>query len=139
MAQRNDLALKRRVLIDGTELAGLVSVTEIKFEKSVIEAPEFSYIRNIQNGITKVPQLDMVWKIDKGSATLPFMRSWYFNNEVHDITIQDTDASGSVFQQYICSACEMTSLADPEYDAASPNYAKLTCHILPFNITMLDP
>jgi hypothetical protein len=137
--QRNDIALKRRVLIDGAELPGLVSVSEIKFEKNVIEAPEFSYIRNIQNGITKVPQFDMVWKIDKGSSTLPFLRSWYFNNEVHEVIVIDTDATGQAFQQYICQACEMTSIGDPEYDAANPNYAKLTCHVIPFNIQMIDP
>lgn len=139
MAQRNDLALKRKVLVDGVELAGLVSVSEIKFDKSVIEAPEFNYIRNIQNGIIKVPQLDMVWKIDKGSATLTYLRSWYFNNEVHDVTVIDTDATGVAFQQYLCTGCEMTGLSDPEYDAANPNYARLNCHVIPFNITMLDP
>ena len=103
MAQRNDLALKRKMKVDGTEYPGLVSVSGIKFEKSVIEAPEFNYIRNIQNGITKVPQLDVVYKLDKGSATLPFLRSWYVNNEVHQVMIQDTDATGQVFQQFICS------------------------------------
>jgi hypothetical protein len=138
MAQRNDLALKRKVKIDGVEYPGLVSVSEIKFEKSVIEAPEFNYVRNIQNGITKVPQLDLVWKLDKGSATLPFLRGWYMNNEVHDMVIQDTDATGQVFQQFLCTGCEMTSLADPEYDAGNPGYAKFTVHIVPYNITMID-
>ena len=139
MGQRNDLALKRRVLIDGTEYAGLVSCGEIKYESSVIEAPEFNFVRNISNGITKVPQFDMVYKLDKGSATLPFLRSWYINKEVHDMLVIDTDATGLAFQQHICSECEMTSLADPEYDAGNPGYAKYTVHIIPYNVTPVDP
>jgi hypothetical protein len=139
MAQRNDLAMKRRVLIDGTEYPGLVSVGEVNFEKTVIEAPEFNFIRNIQNGITKVPQFDIVYKLDKGSSTLPFLRGWFVNNEVHDMIIIDTDATGQPFQQFNCSACECTKLADPEYDAKSPDYARYTVHIIPFSVTALDP
>lgn len=139
MAQRNDLALKRRVLIDGNELPGLVSVGEIAFEKNVIEAPEFNFIRNIQNGITKVPQFDLVYKLDKGSATLPFLRSWYMENESHDVTVIDTDATGQPFMQYICSSCECTKLSDPEYDAKAPDYARYTIHVVPYDVTPIDP
>lgn len=139
MAQRNDQALKRKVLVDGVEYAGLVSVSEIKFEKSIIEAPEFNYVRNIQNGITKIPQFDLVYKLDVGSVTLGFLRDWYFNNETKDVLIKDTDATGTVFQQFICTGCEMSAISDPEYDAGNPGYAKFTVHLLPYSITMVDP
>jgi hypothetical protein len=126
-------------MVNGVELAGLVSCSEIKFEKSVIEVPEFSYTRNIQNGITKVPQLDLVYKLTKGSNTLGTLRDWYVNNEVKDVLVIDTDATGVAFQQFICTDCEMTSLSDPEYDAASPGYAKYSVHLVPFNVTPVNP
>ena len=139
MGQRNDLALKRKVQIDGTEWQGLVSVSELNFERNVIEVPEFSWIRNIQSGITKVPQVDLVYKVDKGSSTMAALRSWFFNNEVHQVVVQDTDAYGTVFEQYILQDCEASKLSDPEYDAATPGYAKFTIHICPYAVTMVDP
>jgi hypothetical protein len=116
-----------------------VKVSEINFEKGVIEAPEFNFVRHIQNGVIKVPELDFTWKLDKGSSTLPYLRSWYFNNEVHDMLIVDTDAMGQPFQQFICQACEMTKLLEPEYDAGNVSYAKNDCHIVPYAITAVDP
>jgi hypothetical protein len=55
------------------------------------------------------------------------------------VVVIDTDATGQAYQQFICQACEVTSLSDPEYDAANPNYAKYTIHIIPFNVTPVDP
>lgn len=134
MSQRNDLALKRRVLVDGNEWPDLVGVSGLKFERNTIEVPEFSKIRSIQNGVTKVPTLDIKWKVSKNSSVLPAAQSWYFNNETHDITIIDTDATGQPFQQYLCYSCELTNYEEPEYRAESPDYAWLTLHVLPYDV-----
>ena len=137
MAQRNDVAEKKRVLIDGNEVDGLVSVSEVSWEKGTIEVPEFRKIRNIQNGIIKTPKFTLIYKIKSSVASLTFFRSWYFNDEVHDVVIIRTDAMGTEFARDLCQACECVKFADPEYDAANPGYAKVTVDILPYELIAL--
>jgi hypothetical protein len=137
MAQKNDLAEKKRVLVDGQEVEGLVNVAEVSFEKGTIEVPEFKRIRNIQNGVTKVPKLVLIYKIKKGAAALTFFKNWYFDDEVHDVTVIRTDATGTEFARNLHQSCECVKFAEPEYDAASPTYAKVTVDLLPYEITPL--
>lgn len=138
MAQRNDLAEKKRIMIDGEEIPGLVSITEIPLEKGVIDVPEFSRIRKIQNGITTVPVVSMVYKIQRDSRSLTFFRDWYLKDETHDITVIRTDASGAEFARTLLASCECTKYVEPEFDASSPTYAKVSVDILPYEVTPIE-
>ena len=59
--QRNDLAEKKRVLIDGEEIPGLVYLGAIPLEKGQLEVPEYDRVRRIQNGISTVPARRSGW------------------------------------------------------------------------------
>ena len=75
--QQNDMAEKKRMYVDGTEVQGLVKVDEYKAEKGTIEVPEFHRIRNIQNGIMKIPLLVGVVKIQRSGGQLELFKNWF--------------------------------------------------------------
>ena len=70
MAQRNDLAEKKKVTWDGEEITGLVSVGTLPLEDGAIDVPEFNYIRKIRNGQRTIPELQMVYKLQRDSKAI---------------------------------------------------------------------
>ena len=137
MAQRNDVAAKKRLLIDGAELVGLVKVSEINYEQGVIDVPEQRRMRHITNGIINVPKMTVTYKVQKNGATLKVFRDWFFNREIHDVTLISTDAVGSEFARDLCSECECSKFTEPEFDAANPTFAQITVDLLPYEVTSL--
>ena len=132
------MAEKKRVLVDGDEKPGLVNVGEIVVEKGTIEVPEFHRVRQIQNGIKKMPQVTLVYKVQRGTSTLKFFRDWYYKDETHDVTIIRTDATGAEFARTILSDCESIKYHEPPFDGASPTYAQIQVTLVPWDITPLD-
>ena len=134
MAQRNDLAEKAKLLWDGEEIPGLVSISPTTREKGVIEVPEFRRIRKIQNGITTFSEQTLVYKIQKDSKAHLFWKSFFANDESHDAVHIRCDASGTEFARVLWQSCECTFLEDPEVDLGGPTYAKVTVRVVPFEI-----
>lgn len=134
MAQRNDLAEKKRLLFDGIEIPGLVSVGEITMEKGVIDVPEFSRTRKIQNGITTVPVVPVVYKIQRDTEAWDFFKSFYYDDKTYDVTVIRCDASGAEFARTLLVSCECSKISEPEFDAANPTYAKVSVDLLPYDV-----
>jgi hypothetical protein len=132
--QQKDMAEKRRLFVDGSELTGLVSVAEYKLEKGTIEVPEFDKIRVIQNGVRKLQPLEAVFKIQRNSQTLKKLWDWYDNNEIHDISMERTDAHGNTFETDMFPDCECNSVNLPAFDAANPIYAQINVRFIPWDI-----
>lgn len=137
--QTNDMAEKRRILADGTEIPGLVNVGDIILEEGVLEVPEFSKIRKIKNGITMIPTIPLIYKTNRGTETLKFFQDWKNNNEVKDVTLIRTDAHGAEFARQLWSGCEISKITYPAYDATSPTYAQIQIDILPYDVVDLEP
>ena len=138
MSQRNDIAAKVRLLIDGTEIPDLVWVGDLDVEQQMIEVPEFNTIRNIGNGVTKIPVIPAKYKITKGGSALAFFRNWYYNKETHDVTVVHTDASGTEISRDLAPGAWCAKFKQPEYDAASPKYAQFETLMVPFDFTPMD-
>jgi len=138
MSTKNDIAEKHKILVDGEEVAGLVSVGDIVLEKGLIDVPQFKRIVQVQNGITKIPAVELVYKIAKGSKTYKTFNDWYFKDEVHDVTKIRTDAQGTEFARTLLPECDCVKLTEAKYDAATPDYAKVTVTLIPVDITMLQ-
>ncbi len=136
--QRTDRAEKKIVKWDGQLIAGLVSVTEISLEKGVIEVPEFSRIRKVQNGILTLPEITFVYKIQVGNSALTFFKDFFELDETHSCVIQRCDAGGTCFAKTYLDDCECRQYTEPEFDAANPTYAKLTVVMLPYEIRITD-
>jgi hypothetical protein len=135
--QQNSMVEKQKLLIDGQELPGLVKVEEIPFEKMIIDVPEFEWIRKVNANVTTMPTLKATYSLQRNSPTLKFMRSWYDNNEVHDVTLKRTDAHGVEFEKMLFQDCENASKNIPAYDAGSPTYAQVVINIIPYNAITL--
>lgn len=131
---------KKRVKWDGIEIPGLVSVAEIVREKRTVEVPSFRRIRDIQSDITKMPQLQLVYKLERNTNTLKFFETFFDDNEVHDCEIIRTDAHGvdQPSGRTVWTGCELMSITEPAYDAANPDYAKVSITVLPYNMVKIS-
>ena len=134
--QTNEMVEKKKCYWDGVEIAGLVSVNEITREKRTVEVPSFKRIRDIQSDIQKLPQVTLVYKVERNTNTLSFFESYFDKNEVKDLEIVRTDAHGVEMPngRKVYSQCEIISISEPPYDAASPDYAKTTVVVAPYDI-----
>lgn len=137
--QPNEMVEKKRVEIDGVEIAGLVYAGEMKLEKGTVEIPEFRKLRTVQNGITKYPPYELRYKLNRGGNTKSFFEDWYNNDEIKDVAIIRTDAHGVEFGRVLLSQCECGTIQLlPETDLASPAYAQMSVTILAWEITPID-
>lgn len=132
------MAEKKRVLFDGEEIEGLVSVGEIPLEKGTIEVPEGDRIRKIQNGISTMPEVQMVYKVRRDSSAQSFFRDYYQQNQTKDVVVIRTDAGGTEFARTLLQSTECSRYAEPEYDAANPTYAQVRFTLLPWEVVPLD-
>lgn len=133
--QNNEMVEKKRVKFDGVEVAGLVSVAEITREKSTVDVPSFRKIRKVQSDITRLPDLTLVYKVERNTDTLDFFDDFFDNNRVADVEILRTDAHGVTFgKPKIYTGCEGITMTEPAYDAASPDFAKVTIILAPEDI-----
>ncbi len=128
------MAEKVKILVDGQEIQGLVNFGEMTLEKGQIEVPEFHKIRQIQNGITKIPAIELTFKISRNSDTFKKLKNWYFNDEIHDITKIRTDASGTEFARTLFPSCECVKYFEPAFDAANPTYAQIQTRFLAWDV-----
>jgi hypothetical protein len=135
--QQNDMSDKRKLLIDGEEIAGLVNVEEMSFEEAVIEVPELSKIRNIKSGVTKIPLLTCIYKTGRDTGTFKFFKDWKDNNETKEATMIEVDASNTEFSRTLFTGVECASYTKPAYDAASPSYAQTKVILVPYDIIPL--
>ena len=127
--QKNEMALKKRVLIDGIEYPGLVACSEIKDEEGIIEAPEFSRIIPIKNGMKKLDPVTVKYAIRRNTNTHDAYYDWFNNDEEHDVTIICTDANGIEVLRWLLRDCELSSFLEGPYEASAPEYYSITCVI----------
>ncbi len=139
MGQKNDLAEKKKVMIDGVEIPGLINVQEIPLEKGQLPVPEFKKIRLIQNGMSTIPPVAMTYKIQRDTETRSFMKDWYLNDESKDVTIIRTDGSGVEFARTLLPQSECVRYFEPEYDAAAPTFAQVQITLAPWDVIPIEP
>lgn len=136
--QSFDMAEKVRLYSDGEELPGLVNFGEIVVERGTIEVPEFKKIRNIQNGMEKLPIIECTFKIARGSAIQKILRDWYYKDEVHDLSKVRTDAHGVEFARTMMLGCECIKYHEPVFEGASPTYAQIQTKFVPWDISPVE-
>ena len=115
--QRNDLALKRKLLYDGEELQGLVSTSALSDEKETTEAPGFKRKRDISTGVKKVEPITCLYKISSGTTTKKFLSDYYQLDQVKDLTIISLDGTGEELDRDLWPDTECVKFNKREYDA----------------------
>lgn len=131
--QQNAMGEKKKLEYDGEEIPGLVNVNELSREKAGIDVPSFDKIRTISNGVSKIPILELTYRVDRNTKTLKFFQDWYDNNEVKDGTLIKYDAHGAEFKRVLLPACECLKVAEVAYDASSPEYSKIMITLAPWD------
>jgi len=132
--QKNAMAEKRKILVDNTELPGLVKVAGLPLEEGTIEVPGFNIKRSIQNGVIVVAPFDATYKLERSTKTRDFLNNWKMNREQHDVTIIQCDASGQEFGRYLAPQCGLSKLDPGEADLGNPNYAHLDITFVPYDL-----
>lgn len=129
-----DIVEKKRLLIDGDEWEGLVNIAEYALEEVTVEVPGQDTIVTVKSGKTKIPPIDVIYKIRRDSNVLTKIRDWKNKFEYHDVTCIRSDASGKEFSRELWTSVECSKMTEPAYDAANPPYAQVTATMLPENI-----
>ena len=95
-------------------------------------APSSVHIPHKEHTVHWLPvrQLKVVW---------PDAQRGLKDSKMNAFDLFDPDAFGTIYQQYICQDCECSLYEDPDYEAATPEYAKIQVHILPYSVTPVDP
>jgi len=132
--QKNSIADKRRLIIDGFELPGLIAVGDITLEKGQLDAPEFKVLRKISNGIKTIPAIECTYKLDRDTESKKFIEDWFNKSEIKDVVCIYTDASGTEYRREIWSKTEIVRKNAPAYDAASPGLMRYEITLLPWDI-----
>lgn len=130
MAQKNDMVLKRRVLVDGDEIPGLVECSDLSDEETTAEVPGFDRTVEISTKTSKFAPLTMVYKIQRDTITLGFFRDWKYKNEIHDVTIIDTDGTGAEHERWELRDCECSKYNKRPYNAGGVEFYGLEVMIL---------
>jgi hypothetical protein len=128
--QSNDLGLKRRVLVDGEEIPGLVETSEIMDEEGVIEVPGFKRKIEVKDGVSKLAPIDLLYKVQRDSNTDVTLRNWKYNDELHDVTIINTDSTGIEVDRILFRECECKKYNKRAYKAESPEFFAVGVTIL---------
>jgi len=117
--QRNNMALKRKYLYDGEEVPGLVESSPIKDEEGAIDVPGFSRKTPIKDGVKMLDPLDLVYKLQRDTITQQFFMDWFYKNEYHDITVIETDATGTEVNRWLLRDCECKKVDKRPYNAGA--------------------
>ena len=129
--QLNDMALKRKILIDGEEIPGLVETSALKDEEGIVEVPSFNRKIPVKDGVKMLDPVDCVYKIQRDTITEKFFRDWYYKNEYHDVTYLNTDATGAEVNKLLCRDCECKKFDQRAFNAAGIEFfgiaVTLTC------------
>lgn len=132
--QKNAMAEKRIVLVDGMEMPGLTKVGPLPLEQATIEVPGFQKIRVIVNGVTKIPPVDMTFRADRSTKTRDFLISWFDNQETHDVVIIETDNSGQEFGRILAPQVQLSKIDAGEYTAENPTFAHVDIIMAPYDL-----
>lgn len=132
--QNGSMAAKVKVLFDGEEIPGLVKFGEKPLENGMIEVPSFGRINKVHNGVTTMPEISLTYETQRGTKTRKFMRDWFLNKEVKDVTVIKCDATGVEFEREIWPSTECRKFSEPEVDFSNVSYARVEITLLPYDI-----
>lgn len=133
--QNNSTAQKARIMADGEEVAGFISMGEVAEEDEAIQVPGFQIIRNIRTGVRKMPEVEFAFETRRNTNTRQFLADWYHKKETKNLTIIYCDADGVEFARYLWSDVECRKHTIPATDHSKVDYAQVSVILIPYDIT----
>lgn len=128
--QKNDMALKRKVLIDGEEVPGLVESSALKDEEGVVEVPSFNRKHPIKDGVKLFDPIDLTYKVSRDTNTTKVFYDWFNKNEYHDVTVINTDATGVEVDKFLLRDCECKKYDARPYNAGGVEFFGIAVTII---------
>lgn len=135
---KQDIVEKSRFKVDGEEIPGLIARDAINLESDVVEIPGFDRTVPTSNGVLKIPQILLTYKVNKDTKTLKFLRDWLFNNEEKNCIWERSDGTGDGFEKIDLGWCQLGSNNIPAYDAAAPVPAQIQALLLPESYDVIE-
>jgi len=136
---KSDMVEKRKLIADGEELEGLISVDQYERAEGTVEVPGLNKTINVKNGVTVIPPIPMIFKITRNSKTLKILQDWKEKNEYKDCVMIITDGAGAEISRELMPNTECSRLAGPAYDASAPVVSSQAVTLLPEDIIPIDP
>jgi len=134
--QKSAMIEKHKITWDNIEIPGLIETEELVLEKSLVDVPGFKVTRQIRSGITKIPVLNMKYRIDRDTATLKFWENFFENEVIHDGVLIRCDADGVVFDRKMLPQCECYKYSIAAYKADSPEPAVISVGVTMFDLPL---
>jgi hypothetical protein len=131
---KSDMVEKKKLLIDGEELPGLMSVGEYSDEAASVDIATFGKIVKVSSNVRAIPDIEAVYSVRRDSRTLQFLQDWKNKFETHDVVCIRTDAAGNEFARELWPNTELRKCSGPAYDAASPAPAQAMVTFVPEDI-----
>jgi succinate dehydrogenase flavin-adding protein (antitoxin of CptAB toxin-antitoxin module) len=128
---------KKKILFDGVEIPGLISVQELKLTKATVKVPSFKKLRQISSEIIEIPVIELKYACHRGTVTDTFFSNFFFNAEVKDVIEERTDQYGTVIQRRLWQLCECNDYQTPKYDAEAPELMTAIVQLIPWDIKLL--
>lgn len=129
MPQKNELSQKRKLLVDGNELPGLIECSGPKDEDSMLKVPRFGRVVSIKSGVKEFEPITAKYAIKRGTNTKAVLMSWKFNDELHDVVLINCDAAGAEIDRWLLQDCELPHVEESKYDAGNVEYMSLNVTI----------
>ena len=137
--QKNDMSLKRKILIDGDEVPGLVETSPLIDEEGAIEVPSFNRKITIKDGVKMFAPLDCVYKVQRDTNTQKVFHDWFNKNEYHDVTVVNTDGTGAEVDKWLLRDCECKKYDNRQYNAGGVEFfgigVTITCSSVPVRLS----
>jgi hypothetical protein len=133
--QNNSVAQKARIIYEGEEVPGLVSIGEIPEEDDAISVPGFQIIRSIRTGVRKMPEIELKYEARRNTNTRSFLSDWYRKKTAKDVTVIYCDADGVEFARYLWSQVECRKHVLPETNHEKIDYSNIKVTVMPYDIT----
>lgn len=128
---------KRKILVDGEEIPGMIAMSEYIVEDDSIESPGQDKVIMLRNGVQKIPEIDVTFRRDRDTPTEKLLKDWYYQNETHEVTVIRTDSAGNEFGRELWPETECRKFHTPAYDASAPVPAQIIVALLPEDIILI--
>src|SRR5690242_19691857 len=131
--QQRGLTSVKRVFIAGTEVEGLVNVSETGYDEDGLDVEEYGNTGKIGSGQEKVKDFDLTYNIFNGSQTQQYFFNWRDTGKnARDVVIYYCDKSGDIQNAYrreLFQWCEMGAITDQEFSQGERKVAQIKVHL----------
>jgi len=136
--QEAKMVSKKKLIVDGQDVPGLINVDEISREKGAVEIPSFQSIVSRTDGTERVPPVMLTIRNDRDQEAHVLFEDWFKQNLVKDVIIVEYDGHSVEYGRYLLGRCECSRKTIQAFDAATGAASQFAVTILPESIDSIS-